>query len=162
MQVRVPSAFTFLGDNMSDIDSMIRERHMEKHNLEPGYAAVIRHWDNIGDQLSNIRWEAKEHQKETIKVLIDIRSLLARNIYGDKPHLFEPVANLEISNRTRNCLESKRIRTLGDLIQQSEQSLFNIIGLGRKGLYEIKESLAERNLELNTKLDGSNVADDSV
>ena len=55
---------------------------------------------------------------------------------------------LELSVRTSNCLKNANIRTIGDLIQRTEEELIKIRNFGRRSLQEIKEKLKEWGLSL--------------
>ena len=57
-----------------------------------------------------------------------------------------PLADLELSVRASNCLESGRIRTVGDLVQRSEDELLTLRSFGRTSLREVKKKLDERGL----------------
>jgi len=62
--------------------------------------------------------------------------------------LAEPIADLELSVRARNCLDGANIQTLGDLVRMSENEVMNLKNLGKTSLTEIKNKLAERGLSL--------------
>lgn len=62
--------------------------------------------------------------------------------------LTEPIADLELSVRARNCLDGANIQTLGDLVRMSENEVMNLKNLGKTSLTEIKNKLAERGLSL--------------
>ena len=51
------------------------------------------------------------------------------------------IDNLELTNRTRNCLIRRGITTVGELVDMSSHDLLSIRGLGGKGLREILEKL---------------------
>lgn len=55
---------------------------------------------------------------------------------------------LEFSVRTGNCLRQAGIQTLGDLVAQSEDDLLGIRHFGRKSLREVRDVLANFNLQL--------------
>lgn len=57
-------------------------------------------------------------------------------------HLRRPVAELELSVRSRKCLQRLGIATLGELIQRSEPELLAIKNFGQTSLVEIKRQLA--------------------
>jgi DNA-directed RNA polymerase alpha subunit len=59
---------------------------------------------------------------------------------------------LNMNVRTSNCLISEQIYTVGDLIQKSERELLRAPNLGRKTLNDIKYTLNDWGLKLNTKL----------
>ena len=59
-----------------------------------------------------------------------------------------PIADLELSVRARNCLDSADLRTLRDLVSMDESEVMNLKNLGKTSLTEIKAKLAERGLSL--------------
>jgi WD40 repeat protein len=59
-----------------------------------------------------------------------------------------PIAELELSVRARNCLDSANLRTLRDLVTMSENEVMNLKNLGKTSLTEIKNKLTERGLGL--------------
>jgi DNA-directed RNA polymerase subunit alpha len=59
-----------------------------------------------------------------------------------------PVTDFELSVRSRNCLKKMNIRTLGELIQHTEQELLSYKNFGETSLQEIKEMLASKGLYL--------------
>ncbi len=69
-----------------------------------------------------------------------------------------PVTDFELSVRSRNCLAKMGVRSLGDLIQRSEQELLSYKNFGETSLQEIKDILAQKGLRLGMGRDG--MADD--
>jgi len=67
--------------------------------------------------------------------------------------LSRPVSELALSVRAANCLASQKIETLRDLITRTEADLLTLRNFGQTSLNEIKEKLAEMNLELGTQVD---------
>ena len=66
-----------------------------------------------------------------------------------------PVTDFELSVRSRNCLNKMNIRTLGDLIQMTEQDLLSHKNFGETSLMEVKQMLAQKSLRLGQgKLEG--------
>lgn len=56
--------------------------------------------------------------------------------------------SLNLSARTQNALMDANIRTVGGLARKKEKDLLEIIGLGAKGLQEIKKALGEFGITL--------------
>jgi DNA-directed RNA polymerase subunit alpha len=56
--------------------------------------------------------------------------------------------SLELSSRTINALVNANIRTVGGLARKKEKDLFEIEGLGNKGVEEIKTLLSDHNINL--------------
>jgi DNA-directed RNA polymerase subunit alpha len=80
--------------------------------------------------------------------------------YGDMPldaelerKLNMSLAELELSVRATNCLESEGITTVRDLVSKSEEQLLTVRNFGETTLKEVKQKLNEINLDL-----GINVA----
>ncbi|MCA9278500.1 MAG: DNA-directed RNA polymerase subunit alpha [Phycisphaeraceae bacterium] len=63
-----------------------------------------------------------------------------------------PITMLELSVRAVNCLESARIDTVAQLIQQPENELLKLRSFGRTSLREVKRKLQDIGLELGMDL----------
>lgn len=77
----------------------------------------------------------EEEEEEENK---ELRNLLNRS-----------VKELEMSVRSANCLKNANIKTIGDLVQETEQDMLSYRNFGKKSLQEIKDILAELNLSLD-------------
>lgn len=66
--------------------------------------------------------------------------------------LATPVTDFELSVRSRNCLEEMGIRTLGDLMQTTEQELLSRKNFGETSLEEIRDMLASKGLKLGQQI----------
>ena len=64
-----------------------------------------------------------------------------------------PVTDFELSVRSRNCLSKMNIRTLGDLVQKSEQELLSYKNFGETSLAEIKDLLSVKGLRLGQQFE---------
>ena len=62
------------------------------------------------------------------------------------------IADFELSARSRNCLESAEINTLGDLTRVSEQDLLGGKNFGETSLREIRKLLEDRGLKIGQEL----------
>ena len=67
---------------------------------------------------------------------------------------FIPITVFGLSVRTANCLNSIRVKYIGDLVQYTEKELLNIRGFGKKCLKEIIDLLTEMGLELGETIPG--------
>lgn len=84
------------------------------------------------------------------------RSLLGAAAGSDQPAqpeqqnnlLSKPVVELELSVRSRKCLQRLNVGTVGELIQHSEAELMGIKNFGQTSLSEIKNRLEELGLSL--------------
>ena len=65
------------------------------------------------------------------------------------------LAELELSVRATNCLESEGITTVRDLVIRTDEELLEVRNFGETTLKEVKIKLAERNLHLGMKLPSS-------
>ncbi|MFI5326685.1 MAG: DNA-directed RNA polymerase subunit alpha [Candidatus Rokuibacteriota bacterium] len=74
-----------------------------------------------------------------------------RELWWDK--LNKSVDELELSVRSYNCLKNANIRTIGELVQKTENEMLKTKNFGRKSLNEIKEILGTMGLSLGMKLD---------
>ncbi len=62
------------------------------------------------------------------------------------------LAELELSVRATNCLESESITTVRDLVIRTDEELLEVRNFGETTLKEVKAKLAERGLSLGMKL----------
>jgi hypothetical protein len=76
-----------------------------------------------------------------------------RSIYRIKNLLRMPVAELDFSARTHNCLEAANIETVGELIEHEKDDLLKYPNFSRKSLEEVIEVLDERGLQLGMDVD---------
>jgi DNA-directed RNA polymerase subunit alpha len=65
------------------------------------------------------------------------------------------LAELELSVRATNCLESEGITTVRDLVIRSDEELLEVRNFGETTLKEVKAKLQERGLHLGMKLPAS-------
>lgn len=63
-----------------------------------------------------------------------------------------PVADLDLSVRASNCLESARVDAVGQLVQLTEPELLKLRSFGRTSLREVKRKLQDIGLDLGMKL----------
>ena len=69
------------------------------------------------------------------------------------PILLRPVDELELTERSANCLKAENINYIGDLIQRTEVELLRTPNLGKKSLTEIKEVLESHGLALGMRVE---------
>ena len=65
------------------------------------------------------------------------------------------LAELELSVRATNCLESEGITTVRDLVIRTDEELLEVRNFGETTLKEVKQKLQERGLQLGMKLPSS-------
>jgi DNA-directed RNA polymerase subunit alpha len=63
-----------------------------------------------------------------------------------------PIADLQLTVRASNCLDSARIRSVADLVQKTEPELLAVRSFGKTSLREVKRKLEELGLNLGIKL----------
>ncbi|MEO1535743.1 MAG: DNA-directed RNA polymerase subunit alpha [Planctomycetota bacterium] len=63
-----------------------------------------------------------------------------------------PLADLDLSVRASNCLESARIDTVAQLVQYNDAELLKLRAFGRTSLREVKRKLLDLQLELGMQL----------
>ncbi len=63
-----------------------------------------------------------------------------------------PIADLDLSVRASNCLESARIDTVAQLVRHTDQELLKLRSFGRTSLREVKRKLVDLELELGMEL----------
>jgi len=68
-------------------------------------------------------------------------------------NLFRPVAELELSVRSANCLQNADIKYIGELVQRTEAEMLKTKNFGRKSLNEIKEILREMGLDFGQRIE---------
>ncbi len=79
----------------------------------------------------------EERHEEVDEDRARLRGLLSRS-----------VDELELSVRSGNCLRAAKVRTIGDLVQKTEQEMLKQRNFGRKSLKEIEDILSEMGLRL--------------
>ena len=69
-----------------------------------------------------------------------------------------PIAELELSVRSANCLREAKIQTIGDLVEKQPQELLKYRNFGKKSLAEIEELLKGMGLALGMTRGGGTIA----
>ena len=76
---------------------------------------------------------------------------------GEEIALYEklrlPIAELELSVRSSNCLREANIKNIADLVKKTEEEMLSFKNFGKKSLTEIKELLTGMNLSLGMQVD---------
>ncbi|HXK39913.1 MAG TPA: DNA-directed RNA polymerase subunit alpha C-terminal domain-containing protein, partial [Candidatus Paceibacterota bacterium] len=67
---------------------------------------------------------------------------------SSKEFLKTRIETLSLSTRTENALTNAGIRTVGGLVRKKEEDLFELEGLGEKGVQEIRRALANYGITL--------------
>ncbi|HAI11201.1 MAG TPA: DNA-directed RNA polymerase subunit alpha [Phycisphaerales bacterium] len=63
-----------------------------------------------------------------------------------------PISELEMSVRASNCLESAKMNTVADMVQQTESDLLKVRSFGKTSLREVRRKLTELDLHLGMEL----------
>ncbi|HUG89709.1 MAG TPA: DNA-directed RNA polymerase subunit alpha C-terminal domain-containing protein [Planctomycetaceae bacterium] len=66
--------------------------------------------------------------------------------------LSRPITDFELTVRSRNCLQGMNIHTLGDLTRIGEQELLNGKNFGETSLKEVRDLMAEHDLQIGQNL----------
>lgn len=74
-------------------------------------------------------------------------------------YLSRPVAELELSVRSANCLDAANISTIRDLVSLDERKMLEFRNFGKKSLNEIKDILSEMDLHFGMTFDEEEVPD---
>lgn len=70
------------------------------------------------------------------------------------------IAELDLSVRASNCLESARVNTVGDLVRMNEPELLRVRSFGKTSLREVKRKLIDIGLGLGMNLPAAASQDD--
>jgi DNA-directed RNA polymerase subunit alpha len=62
------------------------------------------------------------------------------------------LADLKLSVRATNCLESENIHTVRDLVRRNEDQLLEVRNFGETTLHEVREKLSELGLRLGMRV----------
>ena len=62
------------------------------------------------------------------------------------------LAELKLSVRAMNCLESENINTVRDLVQRTEDQLLEVRNFGETTLVEVQEKLTELGMHLGIRV----------
>ena len=113
-------------------------------------------WTNGAFQPSDALAYAAKILKEHLNVFINFDEKKAEEAVKVKEQesesvnsdLNRPVIELDLSVRSINCLQNANIKTIGELVQRTEQEMLKTKNFGRKSLNEIKDTLSKIDLRL--------------
>ena len=94
---------------------------------------IIMHWDEYESM------EERREKRESVYIQYSLRN---------EQYLAKSVDEMELTTRAHNCLQSRGIRTIGELVKNCPSDLFRIKNFGRKSLTEVQEKLGELDLTL--------------
>lgn len=69
-------------------------------------------------------------------------------VQESNPELAVPIEDLNLTQRSYNCLKREGIHTVGELVSRTEQDLLDIRNFGMKSIDEVKEKLQAMGLSL--------------
>lgn len=93
----------------------------------------------------------EEIQEESVgELLLEEKSGLSAEL---KEKLSTPIEELELSVRSRNCLEAVDLQMVGDLVTRTGAELLKLRNFGKTSLAEIEGRLAELGLSLGMDID---------
>ena len=90
-----------------------------------------------------VTFEEEEEEKQEAKEELEYN-----------PILLKKVDELELSVRSRNCLQNDNIVYIGDLVNKTEAEMLRTQNFGRKSLNEIKDVLSKFNLKFGMEITG--------
>jgi len=77
-----------------------------------------------------------------------VEEVMEEEVGPDRTLLDKPIAEMDLSVRSSNCLEAEKIFTVGDLMRRTEADLMSVRNFGKTSLEEIRAKLVEMGLEL--------------
>jgi DNA-directed RNA polymerase subunit alpha len=103
--------------------------------------------------------EALSSAGQTLRSLVGLVAELSEEAHGlelgdlgttssGSPDLDQPIEDLDLSERPRNCLKRAQINTIGELVDRTQADLLAITNFGQKSLDEVIQRLDERGLAL--------------
>lgn len=97
---------------------------------------------------------AARNLRSQMSAIVDENQLTERMQVEEEPaidpFLLKTVEELDLTVRSANCLKSKNLFYIGDLVQRTESELMKTPNFGRKSLTEIKEKLTSYGYSLGT------------
>ena len=124
--------------NLGDLVTRTEEELLSYKNFgETSLQEIKQMLAQKGLRLGMFREEADERQAPSVEKRAEDEELLKK-----------PIGDLELSVRCRNCMERLNLRTIGELVQKSEQDLLAVKNFGQTSLDEIKQKLADLGLSL--------------
>ena len=122
--------------------------HIPAHNrhgvLELAIKALKFRLKNLGSErfMGELKAVAEDN-----KISEDEMSKLCESVFFD-PITEKGIEELGLPTRAYNCLKSKNINTIEELVQKTDAELFRIKYLGRKSFAKIKDALKRFGLDL--------------
>ncbi len=89
--------------------------------------------------LEDVHEKQEDSEEEIRSYLIDVLS--------------KSIDDMDFSVRAKNCLDAVDLKTVGDLVHQSESELLKVRNFGKTSLKEIKKKLHDMNLSLGMEME---------
>jgi DNA-directed RNA polymerase subunit alpha len=115
--------------SVKPVDAVVEAAKILRKHLNP----FVLYHETGRDQVSVL----PQQGEMSISGSEEIQSLLSRS-----------VADLNLSVRAANCLESARVRTIGELVGKTESDLLRVRSFGKTSLHEVKRKLSDLGLSL--------------
>jgi DNA-directed RNA polymerase subunit alpha len=106
-----------------------------------------------------MRWPTRRILQDQLAIFVTFEEPAEEAVEAEEQqaslneHLFRPVAELELSVRSANCLQNADIKYIGELVQRTEAEMLKTKNFGRKSLNEIKEILREMGLDFGMHIE---------
>ena len=169
-----------------EAEGAFEETHIDPEDADIAAQAVDILWKSLADSIGaamstgelGISRNYDEAERELTSPLIDIveqqpgRALTTHGTYMEPQpvvditeaqrdeYLALSIFEIPFSVRIHNCLQSRNIETLRDLVGKTEKELLLYKGLGQGSMRDIKEKLAGRGLWLGMDLDDEDYEED--
>jgi len=138
----------------TDYDKLILEIWTKK-NITPEEALkestkiLIEHFRFISEELLKILpgSESSEPVKDTSTdfSIEEKNEENDKNLYGISSEILDnPIDNLDLTKRAKNCLKRERINTVGELLAKTPDELMKIKNFGKKSLDEIMKEIKDK------------------
>lgn len=136
-------------DQRTDFDKLILDVET-KQAISPRDAVA-----SAGSTLVELFGLARELNEEAEGIEVGAAPVVEES----DPELEIPIEDLNLTQRSYNCLKREGIHTVGELVKRTEQDLLDIRNFGMKSIDEVKEKLEERGLSLKASPLGFNPVD---
>ena len=169
-----------------ETEAEFEETHIDSEDAEIAAKAVEILWKSLADSIGaamstgelGIFRDYDEAERDLTSPLIDIvdaqpgRALTTHDPYMEPEPVIDiteaerdeylalSIFEIPFSVRIHNCLESRNIETVRDLVGKTEKELLQYKGLGRGSTREIKDKLAVKGLWLGMDLDDEDYDED--
>jgi len=149
-----PAFFLVSGENSNGDDG---DHGQEAHGVEAECPLVAAEADvERSGNMSRAKFRRGSHVECDTPMLADFEHLRRRHRRGLRQpaeglsagpvpsRIFDmPIEQLELSQRTYNCLKRSQITKVGQILQMSENELLSLRNFGQKSLVELREKLQE-------------------